>query len=72
MKYQLQIDDAFPSIMRKNSDKPLTKKTPLKSCFKKGIRPVSLQGPVCIMSQVSEIMEILDGDQVPSMLVSSL
>ena len=26
MKYQLQIDDAFPSIMRKNSDKPLTKK----------------------------------------------
>ena len=24
------------------------------------------------MSQVSEIMEILDGDQVPSVLVSSL
>ena len=27
MKYQLQIDDAFPSIMKKNSDKPLTKNT---------------------------------------------
>ena len=27
MKYQLQIDEAFPSIMRKKSDKPLTKNT---------------------------------------------
>ena len=27
MKYQLQIDGAFPSIKRKNSDKPLTKNT---------------------------------------------
>ena len=57
MKYQLKIDDALPSIIRKNSDK-----TPLKSCLKKGTRPVSLQGPVCIMSQVSEIMDIFDGD----------
>ena len=73
MKYQLQIDDAFPSIyLWGKTVINLWQKTPLKPCFKKGIRPVSLQGPVCIMAQVSEIMEILDGDQVPSMLVSSL
>ena len=47
----------FPRLWRKTVIKHLWN-----PALKKGIRPVSLQGPVCIMSQVSEIMDILDGD----------
>ena len=57
MKYQLQIDDAFSSIMWKNSDK-----TPLKSGFKKRNYDLSVYRVLCFMSQVSEIMDILEGD----------